>query len=77
VLSIPINKKSLLRIENTDSQTRKKRFSRWGNMMNSYDLKTPNKLIDKHILIVDDKVTIGSTLEAYAQNLLEIKGVRK
>jgi len=40
VLSIPINKKSLLRIENTDSQTRKKRFSRRENMMNSFDLKT-------------------------------------
>ena len=68
VLSIPDNKKSLLRIENTDSQTRKKRFSRWGNMMNSFDLKTPNKLIDKHILLVDDVVTTGATLEACAQN---------
>ena len=76
VLSIPINKKSLLRIENTDSQTRKKRFSRWENMMNSFDLKTTNKLIDKHILLVDDVVTTGATLEACAQKLLEIKGVK-
>jgi len=76
VLSIPINKKSLLRIENTDSQTRKKRFSRWENMMNSFDLKNSNKLMDKHILLVDDVVTTGATLEACAQKLLEIKGVK-
>ena len=76
VLSVPINKKSLLRIENTDSQTRKKRFSRWENMMNSFDLKNSNKLMDKHILLVDDVVTTGATLEACAQKLLEIKGVK-
>ena len=76
MLSIPINKKSLLRIENTDSQTRKKRFSRWENMMNSFDLKNFNKLIDKHVLLVYDVANTGATLEECAQKLLEIKGVK-
>ena len=75
ILQLEINFKSLIRIENTDSQTRKKRFSRWENMMNSFALKRPEKLIDTHILLVDDVVTTGATLEACAQKLLEIEGV--
>ena len=75
VLQIKVNTKALIRTENTDSQTRKKRFSRWENMMNSFALKRPEKLIDTHILLVDDVVTTGATLEACAQKLLEIEGV--
>ena len=76
ILQLEVNFKSLIRIENTDSQTRKKRFSRWENMMNSFALKRPGKLIDTHILLIDDVVTTGATLEACAQKLLEIEGVR-
>ncbi|MBC8266628.1 MAG: ComF family protein [Flavobacteriales bacterium] len=76
ILKINIDKKSLIRIENTDSQTRKKRFSRWENMMNSFALKSTKKLNGKHILLIDDVITTGSTLEACAQKLLEIEGVK-
>jgi ComF family protein len=76
ILQIKVNTKALIRTENTDSQTRKKRFSRWENMMNSFALKKPEKLIATHILLVDDVVTTGATLEACAQKLLEIEGVR-
>ena len=44
--------------------------------MNSFALKTPEKLIDTHILLVDDVAVTGATLEACTQKLLEIKGVR-
>ena len=75
ILQIKVTTKALIRTENTDSQTRKKRFSRWENMMNSFALKMPEKLIGTHILLVDDVVTTGATLEACAQKLLEIEGV--
>lgn len=76
IMDIKVNKKSLIRIENTDSQTRKNRFSRWENIMNSFDLKNSKKLKGKHILLVDDVITTGSTLEACAQKLQEVEGVK-
>ena len=76
VLQLEENFKSLIRIENTDSQVRKKRFSRWENMMNSFALKESQKLKNKHILLVDDVITTGSTLEACAQKLLEVEDVK-
>ena len=76
VLGGKINTRSLIRTENTDSQTRKKRFSRWENMINSFALKKSKKLRHTHILLIDDVVTTGATLEACAHKLLEIEGVK-
>jgi len=75
ILGIKVNTRSLIRTENTDSQTRKKRFSRWENMMNSFALKRVKEIKNTHILLIDDVVTTGATLEACAHKLLEIEGV--
>ena len=56
IVHIKMNTRSLIRTENTDSQTRKKRFSRWENMMNSFALQKTKKLENKHILLIDDVV---------------------
>ena len=76
ILKVKTNNHSLIRTKNTDSQTRKKRFSRWENMMNSFALKKTRKLQNTHILLVDDVVTSGATLEACAHKLLDIEGAK-
>ena len=44
--------------------------------MHSFALRHPLKIKNKHILLVDDVVTTGSTMEACAQKLLEVEDVK-
>lgn len=66
----------LFRSSATESQTRKSRFFRWKNVENMFYTKDEHRLKHKHILLVDDVVTTGATLEACAQLLLQIDGVK-
>jgi ComF family protein len=64
VLNKELNASNLLRIQNTESQTRKSRFVRWENVETAFEVKQPEIFIGKHILLIDDVVTTGATLEA-------------
>ena len=72
----PIIKGNLLRTIHTASQTRKGRFERWENVSGIFNVKNDTELIGKHLLLVDDVVTTGATLEACCEPLLQIPGVR-
>jgi ComF family protein len=61
--------------ENT-SQTLKSRFDRWLNVKDIYKVREEKLVIGKHVLIVDDVVTTGATIEACARELLN-KGARE
>jgi ComF family protein len=67
---------NLVRVAYTASQTRKGRFERWENVHGIFGVKNNALLADKHLLLVDDVVTTGATLEACCAPLLEIPGVR-
>ena len=62
---------ALKRTTYTDSQTKKTRYNRWENVKNTFEVILPNKIMDKTVLLIDDVVTTGATLEACANELLK------
>jgi ComF family protein len=75
-LSIAVDEHNLIRIRATETQTHRSRFSRFENMQQVFALSDPESLVNKHVLLVDDVVTTGSTLEACGAELLKIKGLK-
>jgi len=76
ILSIIIERDILIRRYYTESQTKKGRFERWENVSDLFEVKPEGYFAGKHVLLVDDVVTTGSTLEACAQKILECKGAK-
>lgn len=75
-LGIPWHSDVLIKTMRSSSQTDKSRFSRWINVQGIFRVKRPGMLRGKHILLADDVVTTGSTLEACANAILEVEGTR-
>jgi len=71
---IPLNTHAVARTRATETQTRKHRIERWLNVDGSFTITDSHSLEGKHILLVDDVITTGATLEACAQTILSIPG---
>src|SRR5690606_16397207 len=65
-LGIPVDAGILFRSVSTESQTRKNRYDRYENMKRAFGIKKTETINGKHILLVDDVLTTGATLEACA-----------
>jgi ComF family protein len=72
----PLISGNLIRKVHTSSQTMKGRYERWENVSGIFKVKNSTDLEGKHLLLVDDVVTTGATLEACCEPLLKIPGVR-
>jgi len=70
-LGVPWSEKFLLRASYTESQTRKSREERFANVSDAFVLRQADKLRHKHIMLVDDVMTTGATIEACAKHLLK------
>ena len=76
ILNIPFISDVLIKKSITDTQTLKKRIERWKNVDEIFHLTDITIFKDKHILLIDDVITTGATLEACALELSNTKGVR-
>ena len=75
-LNLPLSTRALVRNESTETQTRKSRFQRFENMEGKFTVNISSELEGKHIILADDVVTTGSTLESCATTILQVKGTK-
>jgi ComF family protein len=75
-MNLPVLDKIISRPRHTETQTKKGRIERWKNMEGKFILSDADAIKNMHLLLVDDVVTTGATLEACGNELLKAENVR-
>lgn len=75
-MNVPFYENVLSRVSSFESQTKKIRFDRWKNVNAIFVLNQPVLLENKHILLIDDVITTGATLEACYRALKNIPNLK-
>jgi ComF family protein len=70
----PIVADAVIRKVNTETQTHRGRITRWENMDGVFAVAEPSLIENKHILLIDDVVTTGASLEACGAEILKVVG---
>ena len=73
---IPIGDKYLVRGVYTETQTHKSAEERFKNVKDIFKVRFADELKGKHVLLVDDVLTTGATLESCAHQLENIPGIK-
>ncbi|MBT3748841.1 MAG: ComF family protein, partial [Bacteroidetes bacterium] len=60
----------------TQTQTNKSRTERYENVSGKFKVHKEEEIINKHILLIDDVITTGATIEACAEELLKTEGIK-
>ncbi|MBN2173601.1 MAG: ComF family protein [Bacteroidales bacterium] len=75
-MKVEMDNKTVLRTVATSTQTKKSRYKRWENVSEIFEVAKPGEISGKHILLVDDVITTGATMEACIQAIQKIPDVR-
>lgn len=75
-LDIPLIEDNLIKYKNTKDQSHSDKYDRSKNLVDSFKIKDPRQIRDKHILLIDDIITTGSTISEASKVLME-NGAKK
>jgi ComF family protein len=73
---LPVETKILERIMVSATQTRRSRYERWTNVEGIFRVREPEMITGKHVLLVDDVITTGSTIESCINEIVKTEGVK-
>jgi ComF family protein len=76
IINKPVLENVAMRKVYTETQTHKDRISRWQNMQYVFTVNNVEALHNKHVLLVDDIITTGATLEACGQHIIALPGTK-
>ncbi|HPX75605.1 MAG TPA: phosphoribosyltransferase family protein [Bacteroidales bacterium] len=76
ITKIPLVVDNLVRAKETVTQTKMTKEERWANVSGKFLLNNASELVGKHVMLVDDVVTTGSTIEACGEILLSVENLK-
>lgn len=68
-MGIPVDTRTVVRRVNNPSQTEHRKDERWENVEGIFSVRHPERLADRHILLVDDVLTTGATIASCAETI--------
>ena len=75
VLHLPVETAAIRRVKSNETQTHKQLYERWENVQDVFALTATAHLEGKHVLLIDDVITTGSTIGVCAETLLTVPGI--
>lgn len=75
-LKVAYNDQQLLARHSKETQTKKGRLDRWANVRDRFHIRDPSFFNNKCILLIDDVITTGATLEACCRELKRAENVK-
>ena len=76
ILNIPVWNNCVIRNTSNVSQTKFSKYDRYENVRSIFSVKQNDSLKNKHILLIDDVLTTGATIESCAGELLKSEGCK-